>query len=70
MAMTTTAMILAPRVSDGISLHSGLGHVSLNGTILAGTLMVKQKEQWEYFKSNPSALDDVICSVGVHEAST
>jgi ATP adenylyltransferase len=67
MAMTTSAMVLLPRVADAISLGSGRGDVSLNGTILAGTLMVREKQQWDYLKSNPMALQDVIRRVGIHE---
>lgn len=74
LAMTTTAMMLVPRRHDSSPVLTADGHVlrsvdgeekswavSLNGTIMAGTLMVKNKELFEYLKNDKSgAIDRVL----------
>jgi ATP adenylyltransferase len=77
LAMTTSAMILCPRrheskpvlTADGLPPRGSEGdlanwNVALNGTILAGTLMVKDKELFEYFKGDKDgAIDRVLSGV-------
>ena len=41
------------------------GLVALNGTILAGTLMVKFEEEWNQLRENPWLLNEVLRIVGV-----
>src|SRR5258707_12822585 len=54
MGMTPHAMIMCPRISEGVILHSEdgneVGFVAMNGSLLAGGVMVKQKEEWEYLR--------------------
>ncbi|KAF2399390.1 Ap4A phosphorylase-like protein II [Trichodelitschia bisporula] len=72
LGMTTDAMIMCPRRREGKVLQSDngaeLGFAGLNGTLLAGTLMVKWQEEWELLKSKPSVLDDVLEAIGVPTA--
>ena len=72
LAMTTTAMAICPRTSESAPLadvtsneDQGSGVVALNGTILAGTLMVKTKSEWDRLRQNPEQLRDLLRSVGV-----
>lgn len=41
-----------------------LGVLSLNGTILAGTLMVKAESEWNALRENPELLTQVLATVG------
>ena len=71
-AMTTTTMAIWPRTSESGRLADATsdedqssGVVALNGTILAGTLMVKTKSEWDRLRQNPEQLRDLLRSVGV-----
>ena len=70
LGLTNTAMIICPRTCEGIKIkcESGesVGPVSLNGTLLGGTLLVKSKAEWDLLKSNESKLKDVLSSVGIY----
>ena len=72
LAMTTTTMAICPRTSESGRLMDATsdedqnsGVVALNGTILAGTLMVKTKSEWNGLRENPEQLRDLLQSVGV-----
>ena len=77
LALTKTAMILCPRRSEGSQLLlaqqlreidedvQDLGSIQLNGTILAGTLMVKAEAEWNELRANPGKLLDILRDVGV-----
>ena len=72
LAMTTTAMAICPRTSESARLvdvtlneDQGSGVVAVNGTILAGTLMVKTKSEWDRLRQNPEQLRDLLRYVGV-----
>jgi ATP adenylyltransferase. len=40
------------------------GVVSLNGTVLAGTLMVKAEAEWDVLRASPEILREVLREVG------
>ena len=72
LAMTTTTMAICPRTSESGRLANATsdedqssGVVALNGTLLAGTLMVKTKSEWDRLRQNPEQLRDLLRSVGV-----
>ncbi|KAF3898887.1 Bis-tetraphosphatase [Trichophyton interdigitale] len=74
LAMTTSKMMICPRRSEHawITLEpeakKGLvdeGLVKLNGTILAGTLMVKAEAEWNTLRQQPSMLENVLSTVGI-----
>lgn len=44
---------------------SDIGFVALNGTILAGTLMVKCQEQWDVLRAEPEKLDTLLEAIGI-----
>lgn len=70
MAMTRDRLVLCPRLADGSSVKDPdtgdvVGQVSLNGTMLAGTALVKTEAEWDALRRNPRALTAVLKSVGV-----
>lgn len=67
LAMTRDVMMICPRQKETASLP-GLGSdadVSLNGTILAGTLMVKTEEQWNHLRGDGEVINDLLAEVGI-----
>ena len=67
LAMTTTTMAICPRVREGSDLWAGgknLGQIEVNGTILAGTLMVKNLEQWNALREDPRRLGQILVNIG------
>ncbi|EFR02027.1 hypothetical protein MGYG_05029 [Nannizzia gypsea CBS 118893] len=74
LAMTTSRMMICPRRSEHAwipletEVKEGLvdeGLVKLNGTILAGTLMVKAEAEWNTLRQQPSMLEKVLSTVGI-----
>jgi ATP adenylyltransferase len=69
MAMTKSTLVICPRLAEGVKLQSQdgdvLGTVSFNGTLLAGTALVKNELEWEILKSDPDRLRNVLQDVGV-----
>ncbi|KAF7716512.1 Uncharacterized protein PECH_005203 [Penicillium ucsense] len=74
LAMTLETMMIAPRRSEtahvpvDVSAAGDIadpGLVSLNGTILAGTLMVKAEAEWDVLRAQPDALGRILRDVGV-----
>jgi ATP adenylyltransferase len=67
--MTTTAMAILPRRCEGSTLvrsdGSDIGFVALNGTALAGTLMVKYQEEWDVLRAQPEKLDQILGAIGL-----
>ncbi|KAL1958043.1 hypothetical protein VTO42DRAFT_5255 [Malbranchea cinnamomea] len=73
LAMTTSKMMICPRRSEHALIRldeksrEGLleeGVVKLNGTILAGTLMVKAESEWKALQDQPTMLESVLQTVG------
>ena len=69
LALTTTAMLLLPRRAEGTVLKNQygkeIGYVALNGTTLGGTLMVKQREEWDLLRQEQGKLDEVLEEIGI-----
>jgi len=74
LAMTTSTMMICPRRSESawIPLKPELrtdvvdiGLVKLNGTILAGTLMVKAEVEWNELRNQPTMLEHILETVGI-----
>ncbi|KAI5860025.1 HIT-like protein [Durotheca rogersii] len=68
-AMTSSSMVLCPRTAEGATLRDRAGEktgvVSLNGTVLAGTALVKNQTEWDALRRDPDALMDVLKEIGV-----
>ena len=80
LAMTTHCMMICPRRSEGaviVKSTSGqssvsvgdeqIGPIALNGTLLAGTLLVKTSDEWDALRGpgGPKALEGVLQDVGI-----
>ncbi|KIV89786.1 hypothetical protein, variant [Exophiala mesophila] len=66
LALTTDRMAICPRKQEAfqIPFAGPDSSVALNGTILAGTLMVKEKAEWDALRTDPSILDRLVAEVG------
>ncbi|RMZ72115.1 bis(5 -nucleosyl)-tetraphosphatase [Pyrenophora seminiperda CCB06] len=73
LGMTTTGMVVLPRRAEGTMLRrddgSEIGFVALNGTTLAGTMMVKHKDEWDMLRDNPRLLDSILMAIGIPRAA-
>lgn len=70
LAVTTDRMAICPRSREAVAVP-GVGldsSVALNGTILAGTLMVKHEQEWNTLRENPGLLETMLASVGYSPA--
>lgn len=70
LAMTRDRLVLCPRRAEGDVVRDPdtgdvVGKVSLNGTMLAGTALVKTEAEWEALRKNPRALTTVLKNVGI-----
>ncbi|KAI1121569.1 HIT-like domain-containing protein [Nemania abortiva] len=68
-AMTSTCMALCPRTAEGTPIRDDMGNeignVALNGTVLAGTALVKNKAEWDALRTNSTSLANVLEGIGV-----
>ena len=69
LAITTSYMILCPRQCGGTTIRRSDGTeieaVELNGTLLAGTLMVKNEEIYDLLRGEPDRLESVLEATGI-----
>ncbi|KAH7329417.1 alpha-galactosidase [Stachybotrys elegans] len=69
MAMTRSTIVVCPRVTEGANIVStegvALGSLALNGTLLAGTALVKNELEWEALKRDPEGLLRVLKAIGI-----
>ncbi|KAL1861581.1 hypothetical protein VTK73DRAFT_7041 [Phialemonium thermophilum] len=74
LAMTRRVMAVCPRTADGsdVLLAPGggrIGRVSLNGTVLAGTALVKSEAEWEALRRDPGQLVTILGKIGIPTGS-
>lgn len=74
MAMTRDRLVLCPRLAEGDAIKDPatgdvVGKLSLNGTMLAGTALVKSEAEWDALRGNPKGLTTVLKSVGLPQPS-
>ncbi|KAK2616473.1 bifunctional AP-4-A phosphorylase/ADP sulfurylase [Conoideocrella luteorostrata] len=68
MAMTKHTLIICPRFAEGGPVYNDeteVGQLALNGTLLAGTALVKNEAEWEALTKKPSGLTDVLRRIGL-----
>ncbi|KAK7428595.1 bifunctional AP-4-A phosphorylase/ADP sulfurylase [Neonectria magnoliae] len=69
MALTKDTLVVCPRLAEGAVIlgedGAVLGTLSLNGTLLAGTALVKNEVEWEALKKDPEGLLQVLKRIGV-----
>lgn len=73
LALTSNTMAICPRRAEGRVIEKDttagtLGPVALNGTVLAGTLMVKTLEEYDTIRQTPQQLTDVLKVIGFPQA--
>ena len=74
LAMTAEAMVLCPRLAEGGAVMNKdgkeAGRVELNGTVLAGTALVKSEAEWAALRKDPGQLGRVLAGIGVVTGGT
>ena len=68
LAMTSTVMVVMPRVAEGGTVTDGdeeVGRLALNGTVLAGTALVKTQREWDVLRGDPGQVGRVLGRIGV-----
>jgi sulfate adenylyltransferase (ADP) / ATP adenylyltransferase len=67
LAMTTRAMAICPRRNESAMLPTttGEGSVAVNGTVLGGTLMVKELSEWDALRHGNVRIDEVLKEIGI-----
>ncbi|KAL5354823.1 bifunctional AP-4-A phosphorylase/ADP sulfurylase [Pseudogymnoascus australis] len=71
LAFTDNQMVILPRRWEGLSFPTGLedpketGVVALNGTVLGGTLLVKDELEWEALKRDGGMLKELLNEIGI-----
>ncbi|PON29904.1 hypothetical protein TGAM01_v201270 [Trichoderma gamsii] len=75
MAMTKDTLVICPRKQEGCPIKSSdgretVGSLALNGTVLAGTALVKNEAEWEALKKSPDQLLAVLRSIGISRGET
>lgn len=71
LAMTTRAMAICPRRNETamVTNTNGEGSVAVNGTILGGTLMVKEMSEWDALRQGHVKIDEVLEEIGIPQFS-
>lgn len=69
MAMTRGSLVIAPRLAEGATIcsHEGdvIGNLALNGTVLAGTALVKSELEWDALVRSEEGLQAVLKGIGI-----
>jgi ATP adenylyltransferase len=69
MAMTRDKLVICPRLSEGGAVYdasgNSVGSIALNGTLLAGTALVKNEAEWLALRADPSLLVGVLQRIGL-----
>lgn len=73
LAMTRDAMVIAPRVAEGTTVSAVgdngarevVGKLALNGTVLAGTALVKTQAEWDALRAEPDQLLEILGRIGL-----
>jgi ATP adenylyltransferase len=68
LAFTDRVMVLCPRASDGVEIKNSsgepIGLVSLNGSLLGGTILTKSEAEFHALRNDESMLRDVLRAIG------
>lgn len=68
LAVTRHALIVCPRLADGAAVWDNgevVGKLALNGTVLAGTALVKDIVEWDALRKDPAELLQVLTAIGL-----
>jgi sulfate adenylyltransferase (ADP) / ATP adenylyltransferase len=68
LGMTRTSLVVCPRLAEGDTVRSRdgkeVGQLALNGTVLAGTALVKSEAEWDGLRADPAQLRDILAKIG------
>ncbi|GAB0135789.1 hypothetical protein EsDP_00004114 [Epichloe bromicola] len=74
MALTRNRLVICPRLAQGGPVYGEdgreVGTLALNGTLLAGTALVKNEQEWDALRKNSGALVDVLKRIGLRREGT
>lgn len=68
LGMTSKALMIIPRQKEGAPLTvdgQEVGFAAFNGTVLAGTMIVKKHEEWDLLKGNGSLINELLQEIGI-----
>ena len=69
LAMTADVMVVAPRAAEGGVVRNkqgeAVGTLALNGTVLAGTALVKTQAEWDALRDDPAQVAAVLGRIGI-----
>ncbi|KAM4057177.1 ATP adenylyltransferase domain-containing protein [Hirsutella rhossiliensis] len=73
LAMTEDTLVVCPRRAEGGEVRRPaeggggevVGRLALNGTVLAGTALVRKQEEWDALREDPGGLVRVLGRIGV-----
>ena len=71
LGMTDTSIVLIPRRAEGLVISSpgqeprNTEPIALNGTVLAGTLLVKNEFEWTTLKNDETKLSTVLEAIAI-----
>lgn len=68
LGMTRNSLVVCPRAAEGDVVRSRdgeeVGRLALNGTVLAGTALVKSEAEWDALRADPEQLWGVLGKIG------
>jgi ATP adenylyltransferase len=69
LALARDTKVIVPRTVEGGSVKDGegkeVGWLALNGTVLAGTALVKSEAEWDALRRDPGQVEAVLGRIGV-----
>lgn len=69
LAITRTAMVLCPRTGEGGAVLDAqgneVGKLAVNGTVLAGTALVKSEAEWAALRRDEGQLQRILGAMGI-----
>ncbi|KAK4208039.1 inositol phospholipid synthesis protein Scs3p [Rhypophila decipiens] len=73
LAMTRDVLVVMPRLAEGAEIKTEedavVGKLALNGTVLAGTALVKSQGEWDTLRANPDMVGELLGGIGVPSSS-
>jgi len=74
LGFTKNTLALLPRVTEGAAITTpegrDVGKLALNGTVLAGTALVKNEAEWDTLRANPEMVSNLLKAIGLPNTST
>lgn len=74
LAMTRDVMVLMPRVQESEEVKDkkgeAVGKLALNGTVLAGTALVKSQREWDALREDEGQVRDILGRIGIPVTGT